>query len=658
MGHTFIGKKLIIGLLSLAILASSAGCSAVGTETAESSAGTVSTTSEATTQYKLDQSEDGTATESDKSGKGTGTEEKDKEESSSEKSNEEIVYLSAEELIAEYSNFDLQTPEDWSNILEFDLDQLSGEVTISEGGVYRLTGSLNGSLTIEAPEDAKVVLMMDGCTITSTDAPAIQVNSADKVMIYTMEDSENTIIDNRNAAEDEDAEGAAIYSTCALVLSGEGLLQVEGHYNNGIQSKKSVKMISGSVEVTAANHGIKAKNNILIKDGFLTVDAGEDALKTTEDDPDGGLIYVEGGSLVLTSVEDGMDASNYLKITGGTVQVTTTAPVSSSSGNQQQWGFPGGMGGQQGGFPGGMGGQQGGFPGGMGGQQQGGFPGGMGGQQQGGFPGGMGGQQGGFPGSMGGQQGGFPGGMNGQQPGEMPSDTSGQMPGEMPSDMSGQMPGEMPSDMSGQMPGQIPESTDPQQTGTQQASDDVSAKGLKAEVLIVISGGSIQINSTDDGIHSDGELLISDGEITIQSQDDGIHADEKVEINGGTMTISAGEGIEATAVLIHDGKITIQATDDGINAAQKSTAYSPVIEITGGTIDVTMGAGDTDGLDSNGNIIISGGTISIQGNSAFDYVGNVSFTGGTVYVNGQQVTTITNQFGGMGGGQRPEGGRR
>ena len=124
------------------------------------------------------------------------------------------------------------------------------------------------------------------------------------------------------------------------------------------------------------------------------------------------------------------------------------------------------------------------------------------------------------------------------------------------------------------------------------------------------------------------------------------------------MTISAGEGIEATAVLIHDGKITIQATDDGINAAQKSTAYSPVIEITGGTIDVTMGAGDTDGLDSNGNIIISGGTISIQGNSAFDYVGNVSFTGGTVYVNGQQVTTITNQFGGMGGGQRPEGGRR
>ena len=84
------------------------------------------------------------------------------------------------------------------------------------------------------------------------------------------------------------------------------------------------------------------------------------------------------------------------------------------------------------------------------------------------------------------------------------------------------------------------------------------------------------------------------------------------------------------------------------------------MEISGGTVTITMGAGDTDGIDSNGNVIITGGTISISGQSSFDYDGTATFIGGTVYVNGQQVSTIPNQFmgGGMGGfgGQGGQGG--
>ena len=113
-------------------------------------------------------------------------------------------------------------------------------------------------------------------------------------------------------------------------------------------------------------------------------------------------------------------------------------------------------------------------------------------------------------------------------------------------------------------------------------------------------------------------------------------------------------------MLISGGDITIAASDDGINAARKSSAYTPTVEITGGTVTITMGAGDTDGIDSNGNIIITGGTISVNGNSAFDYDGSATFTGGTVYVNGQQVTTLPNQMmggrGGMMGGQGGFGG--
>ncbi|MBQ6539450.1 MAG: carbohydrate-binding domain-containing protein, partial [Oscillospiraceae bacterium] len=134
---------------------------------------------------------------------------------------------------------------------------------------------------------------------------------------------------------------------------------------------------------------------------------------------------------------------------------------------------------------------------------------------------------------------------------------------------------------------------------------------------------------------------------------------EKVEISGGTFAITAHEGIEGTYILISGGEIGIQASDDGINAARKSTAYTPTVEITGGTVSVTMGAGDTDGIDSNGDIVITGGTVSVNGNSAFDYDGSATFTGGTVYINGQQVTALPNQMmgGGMGGGPGGHGGQ-
>lgn len=189
--------------------------------------------------------------------------------------------------------------------------------------------------------------------------------------------------------------------------------------------------------------------------------------------------------------------------------------------------------------------------------------------------------------------------------------------------------------------------------GTWSGTDDSaeSYKGIEAGISIQISGGSISVSSADDALHTNGTVLISSGSLKLASGDDGIHADEKITITGGTLDITASEAIEATYVLITGGDITITASDDGINAARKSTAYTPTVEITGGNITITMGAGDTDGIDSNGNILISGGTVSVSGSSAFDYDGTASLSGGTVYVNGQQVTAITNQFmgGGMGG---------
>ena len=180
-------------------------------------------------------------------------------------------------------------------------------------------------------------------------------------------------------------------------------------------------------------------------------------------------------------------------------------------------------------------------------------------------------------------------------------------------------------------------------------TNDESSKALKAGTLIEISGGTFDINSTDDGIHSNGNLSITGGDFTITSKDDGVHADGLAQIDNGTFNITAAEGIEATYVKINGGTINISASDDGINAGRKSTDYSVVVEINGGDITIKMGSGDTDGIDSNGDIYVNGGTINVTGNSTFDYDGKAEHNGGTIIINGQETDTIPNQF--MGGGR-------
>ena len=187
---------------------------------------------------------------------------------------------------------------------------------------------------------------------------------------------------------------------------------------------------------------------------------------------------------------------------------------------------------------------------------------------------------------------------------------------------------------------------------TTQEEDTGSYKAIKANGNLVIQNGTFKIDSAEDGIHSDSDVIIKNGTITIDSGDDAIHADGMIQIDAGTITVTAHEGLEATYVKINDGTISINATDDGINAGNKSDAYSATIEINGGSVTIKMGAGDTDGIDSNGNIYINGGTIDITGNSPFDYDGEAKYNGGKIIVNGTETNTITNQFGGQMGGQQ------
>lgn len=201
----------------------------------------------------------------------------------------------------------------------------------------------------------------------------------------------------------------------------------------------------------------------------------------------------------------------------------------------------------------------------------------------------------------------------------------------------------------------------PQDTTTDESG--TSTKGIKAGGGMYLNGGTYQIDSADDSIHSNANITIADGTYTLATGDDGVHADDALTVNGGTITVTESyEGLEGLTVTINDGTIDITARDDGVNAAggtdqsgfgtfgdhfkgmdsaddetEETTDNEMWMELNGGYIHILAGG---DGVDSNGDLTINGGEIYIDGpsdngNSAIDYGDRSS-----AYVNGGMLVAI------------------
>lgn len=179
-------------------------------------------------------------------------------------------------------------------------------------------------------------------------------------------------------------------------------------------------------------------------------------------------------------------------------------------------------------------------------------------------------------------------------------------------------------------------------------SDDASAKGLKAGTALTLTGGTYALDCSDDAIHSNGDASVSGGTYTISTGDDALHADEALSVSGGEIDIlTSYEGLEGTSVSVSGGTIRIVSSDDGVNAAGGADGSGfggfgrgnsfgggnsdSRIDISGGYLVVRA---DGDGLDSNGNAAMSGGTVIVsstgQGDGALDYDGSFTLSGGTL----------------------------
>lgn len=165
------------------------------------------------------------------------------------------------------------------------------------------------------------------------------------------------------------------------------------------------------------------------------------------------------------------------------------------------------------------------------------------------------------------------------------------------------------------------------------------------EACLTIQDLTLTVDApVNDAINAEALLDIPSGSLTVNAGDDAIHSDLTLNIGaegkeGPVIDIqSCYEGLEGACVNIYSGDITIRSTDDCINAADSDLKdVTSAVNIIGGKIDAYTSGGD--GFDSNGDLTISGGIVSVwtastADNQPLDADGTVTVSGGTVLAAG------------------------
>ena len=202
-------------------------------------------------------------------------------------------------------------------------------IKITDAGVYVISGSANeATILVEAAEDAKVQLVLDGVSITNTSAPCIYVKSADKVFVTTTEGSENSLsVTGTFTADGDTNTDAVIFSKDDLVLNGLGTLTISST-DNGITTKDDMKITGGTLNITCASDALEANDSISVAEGSITISSQNNGLNAADDDDDTtGWIYICGGTLNITVGDDGIHAVTIVQIDGGSINITAAEGI-------------------------------------------------------------------------------------------------------------------------------------------------------------------------------------------------------------------------------------------------------------------------------------------------------------------------------------------
>ena len=449
-----------------------------------------------------------------------------------------------------------------------------GTVTITSEGVYVLSGTLsNGSIIVDARDEDKVQLVLNGVSVTSSDFAAIYAKNADKVFVTLAENTENTLVNENGFTEiDDNHVDAVIFSKCDLTLNGAGELTVTSPAGHGIVSKDELTITGGIYTITASGHGLAGKDSVAIAAGSFVIDSGKDGIHAEdEDDSEAGFIYLSDGDFTITAQGDGISASGMLEIAGGNYHITTGggSAASEMKGGDSQL-EPGA---------------------------------GQNGAAQGGQPG--------EPPAQSGQ-------TDSKAPPEKPEEDKNPKidvnDAEQEKDFTES--NEVSSDSTSQK-GLKSSTSVIVQAGnfTLDTADD----GVHSNGTVTITGGEWTIRTGDDGIHADGALTITGGSFSIPYCYEGIEG-STITINGGTFDITAND----------DG---LNAADGTSNAPGMANENCWIV-INDGEFTIVS---DGDSIDSNGDLTINGGTLDLtcngNGNTAIDTDGTYTNNGGDVTTN-------------------------
>lgn len=306
-----MNKKILTSATSVTLLAALAltGCSttsnalASGTTAADSSVGTTATTSSATA----------TDTAASSSSFSTNVKSGEKLDVDTHYSEQDLSWDTSSETAIDLSN---PTATDGVTVED-------GTLTITKAGTYKLSGEYQGQIKVETADSDAVRLVLDNANITNSSGAALNVVDADEVILYSASGTTNTISDGADyTATGEDDPDAVVYSKADLTIAGEGTLKVNGNHEDGIHTSDGLVIASGTLEVNAANTGIKGKDYVDILGGTINVTAQQDGIKSTNDTDEGqGWTRLSNGTVTVNAGDDGFKASRVVEISGGSLTV-------------------------------------------------------------------------------------------------------------------------------------------------------------------------------------------------------------------------------------------------------------------------------------------------------------------------------------------------